>query len=72
MVAVIVTEGVSAEEFDRWVRERLAPYKAPRYYVFVDALPRSGSGKTLKRHLRDRIAAGDVQTEDLRPDRPAK
>jgi acyl-CoA synthetase (AMP-forming)/AMP-acid ligase II len=32
--------------------ERIASYKAPRSFEFVDALPRSGAGKILKRELR--------------------
>ena len=31
----------------------LAQFKRPRAYVFVDALPKSASGKLLRRHLRD-------------------
>ncbi len=33
-------------------REHLAPYKVPRSVVFADDLPRSGTGKVLKRALR--------------------
>lgn len=38
------------------VRERLAPFKAPKRVVFVDDLPRNASGKILKRDLRERYA----------------
>jgi fatty-acyl-CoA synthase len=31
----------------------MAVYKAPRVVEFVDALPRSGSGKVMWRHLQD-------------------
>jgi acyl-CoA synthetase (AMP-forming)/AMP-acid ligase II len=34
---------------------RLARFKQPKTYVFVDALPRNPSGKILKRVLRDRF-----------------
>ncbi|MBX7101065.1 MAG: benzoate-CoA ligase family protein [Myxococcaceae bacterium] len=34
------------------VRAKLAPFKAPRQVVFVDALPRSDRGKVLKGQLR--------------------
>ena len=36
-------------------RERLAGYKLPRAIAFVDALPRTASGKVLKRELRARF-----------------
>lgn len=42
-----------AEALKAHVREVLAPFKAPRQVVFVDALPRSDRGKVLKTALRD-------------------
>ena len=53
--AVIVTRGgekPSTEELTAFVKERLASYKAPRYYAFVDDLPRNYLGKVLKTDLR--------------------
>ncbi|ARF54146.1 acyl-CoA synthetase [Streptomyces gilvosporeus] len=47
---------VSEQELIDAARARLAPFKAPRRVVFVDALPRNASGKVLKRELRDRLA----------------
>jgi acyl-CoA synthetase (AMP-forming)/AMP-acid ligase II len=38
-----------------FVRERLARYKQPKSYVFVDLLPRNPSGKILKRMLREQF-----------------
>jgi len=35
----------------------MASYKAPRQLVFVDALPKSGSGKVMWRLLQEREAA---------------
>jgi long-chain acyl-CoA synthetase len=34
-------------------RQQLAGYKCPRSFTFVDALPRTGTGKVQKRKLRD-------------------
>lgn len=34
-----------------YVKQRLASYKVPRDVVFIDALPRNATGKTLKREL---------------------
>jgi long-chain acyl-CoA synthetase len=43
-----------AEELIAFARERLAGYKLPRSIEFVDALPRTPTGKVLKRELRSR------------------
>ncbi|MBP6777489.1 MAG: long-chain fatty acid--CoA ligase [Piscinibacter sp.] len=40
-----------------WSREHMAAYKVPRLVQFVDALPKSGSGKVMWRLLQDREAA---------------
>jgi fatty-acyl-CoA synthase len=37
-----------------WAREHMAAYKVPREVEFVDALPRSGSGKVMWRQLQER------------------
>ncbi|MEY4872997.1 MAG: hypothetical protein RLZZ563_2327, partial [Pseudomonadota bacterium] len=39
------------------LRGRLASYKVPRVMHVVDAVPKSASGKILRRVLRDRLAA---------------
>jgi long-chain acyl-CoA synthetase len=73
IVAVIVRNtDVTAAALDRWAREQLAPYKVPRRYAFVEALPQGTSGKTLKRRLRDQLASADIDTEELPPHRPAE
>jgi len=38
-------EAVSAETLDAHAEERLARYKRPREYIFIDALPRTPNGK---------------------------
>ncbi len=40
-----------------WCRQNMAAYKAPRIIAFVDALPKSGSGKIQWRELQEREAA---------------
>ncbi|MCY7315849.1 MAG: long-chain fatty acid--CoA ligase [Rubrivivax sp.] len=40
-----------------WAREHMAAYKVPRIVEFVDALPRSGSGKVMWRQLQEREQA---------------
>jgi len=50
--AAVVSRGAIAErELDLHVRERLAGFKAPRRYVFLEALPRAESGKLDRRAL---------------------
>jgi fatty-acyl-CoA synthase len=36
-----------------WCRDNMAVYKCPRTVQFVDALPKSGSGKVMWRHLQE-------------------
>ncbi|MFT4288606.1 fatty acyl-CoA synthetase [Nocardioides sp.] len=60
VAAVVVPKpGVSltAEQVMAHAREVLAGYKAPKYVVIADALPKNPSGKILKRQLREQHAA---------------
>lgn len=56
---------LSEQDVINWGRERMAVYKAPRIVRFVDALPKSGTGKILWRQLQEqeqaRLAAGASQ-----------
>jgi acyl-CoA synthetase (AMP-forming)/AMP-acid ligase II/uncharacterized membrane protein len=45
---------VGEDELKAHVREQLARYKVPREVVFVDELPRTSTGKVLKRELAER------------------
>jgi len=49
---------LSGPELIEFTRERLAHYKCPRTVDLVEALPRTPSGKVLKRTLRDPYWAG--------------
>jgi long-chain acyl-CoA synthetase len=44
---------LSADEVIAFAREHLAGYKIPRSISFSDEIPRTGSGKILKRLLRE-------------------
>lgn len=44
---------VSADDIIAWSREHMAAYKIPRVVEFVDALPRSGTGKIQWRALQE-------------------
>lgn len=52
-------------ELTEFCRSRLAHYKCPRSFEFVDALPKTGTGKVLKKDLRKKYWQGH---ETLRPD----
>lgn len=43
-----------------FLKQRIAGYKVPRSFTFVDELPLSAAGKILKHHLRASLAAADV------------
>jgi fatty-acyl-CoA synthase len=54
--AVIVTKGgkkVSEDEIKKYVKSNLAGYKVPRDIEFIDELPRTSTGKVLKRELQE-------------------
>ena len=48
---------VSEQDIIAWCRDNMAVYKAPRQVQFVDALPKSGSGKVMWRTLQEAEAA---------------
>jgi fatty-acyl-CoA synthase len=52
---VVLRDGASVSEDDikRHVKSNLAGYKVPRDVEFLDELPRTSTGKVLKRELRD-------------------
>ena len=60
--AVVVKEsdntGLTEGKIIDFARQRLATYKIPRSVSFTDELPRTGSGKLLKRELRAPFWAG--------------
>ncbi|MFF3912245.1 acyl-CoA synthetase [Streptomyces sp. NPDC001852] len=57
VTAVVVRCGeVTEDRLIAHVKEKLAPFKAPKRVLFVEELPRNASGKILKRELRDRFS----------------
>jgi acyl-CoA synthetase (AMP-forming)/AMP-acid ligase II len=49
---IVANRDVAPECLRAWIDERLAPYKRPSAIHFVDHLPRTPSGKLLRRQLR--------------------
>lgn len=47
------SESATPEELIEWGYSQLAKYKVPKHYEFLNELPKSDSGKILKRKLRD-------------------
>ncbi|WP_431274581.1 benzoate-CoA ligase family protein [Variovorax ureilyticus] len=50
-------QSVSEDELKAFVKERLAPYKYPRFIEFVDELPKTATGKIQRFRLRERERA---------------
>jgi len=58
-VVAIVVPGEQAPDhnaLDRFCLERMARFKRPKHYLFMEELPRNASGKVLKRQLREEVA----------------
>jgi len=51
---VVLKTPATPKELMAFVAQRVAPYKKIRQLDFIDAIPKSASGKILRRVLRDR------------------
>jgi fatty-acyl-CoA synthase len=54
--AVVVTKGgkkLSEDDVKKYIKSNLAGYKVPRDVEFIDELPRTSTGKVLKRELKE-------------------
>ncbi|MFD2682254.1 fatty acid--CoA ligase [Bacillus seohaeanensis] len=64
VIAVVVKKdaNLSVEGLENFCKnsEKLAPYKRPRRYLFVDELPRNASGKIQKFLLREALATKKI------------
>ncbi|MFH1150895.1 MAG: long-chain fatty acid--CoA ligase [Actinomycetota bacterium] len=58
MVVVMPDEEVTEEEIIAFTREKLAGYKTPKKVIFVPELPRTPTGKILKKELRAQFLEG--------------
>jgi fatty-acyl-CoA synthase len=68
---VVLKPGTQATEQELldFCRSRIAHYKCPRSVEFLEALPKTGTGKILKRDLRKKYWSG---TESIRPELATK
>jgi long-chain acyl-CoA synthetase len=53
---VVLRDGMTATkpELRKFIKGKVANYKLPKYFVFMDQLPKNNTGKILKRALRER------------------
>ncbi|MFS8979392.1 AMP-binding protein [Cupriavidus necator] len=64
VVAVVVLKAgmrMTRSELDQWCLHRIARFKRPKAYLFVEALPKNSNGKVLKTALRELLAQGGEQ-----------
>lgn len=55
VVVAFVVGRVSPDELDAHLLDRIARFKRPKRYEFLDVLPKNSYGKVLKRELRERL-----------------
>jgi long-chain acyl-CoA synthetase len=62
IAAIVLDPGstAGAAELEAFCRQHLASYKVPRGFELVEALPKSATGKILKRVLRDQATVASV------------
>lgn len=53
VLSPVYTGSTVAQDIIDWAREQMAVFKAPHVVQFVDALPRSGSGKVMWRQMQE-------------------
>lgn len=67
---VVLREGAESgpdvgERLREYVKSRIAPFKAPKEFIFVNSLPRTPTGKVMRRTLRATAASSDNRTEQI-------
>jgi fatty-acyl-CoA synthase len=66
---VVVSDGMdlTGEDVREFARTRLARHKVPKIVEFIDALPRTATGKVQKHVLRDREEVSGERARSVRP-----
>ena len=54
---VVLSEELSEDDIMSYVAQRVAPHKRIRFVEVVEAIPKSASGKILRRVLKDKEVA---------------
>jgi fatty-acyl-CoA synthase len=60
IVVAFIVGTADASQLDAHLLQRIARFKRPKRYVFVDGLPKNSYGKILKRELRNQLADAGV------------
>jgi acyl-CoA synthetase (AMP-forming)/AMP-acid ligase II len=55
VVVAFIVGSATADELDAHLLDRIARFKRPKRYEFIDELPKNSYGKVLKRDLRERL-----------------
>ncbi len=63
---VVVKPGIAVDEglarvLETHSRSMLAPFKCPRWFTFLDDLPKTATGKIQRFKLREKSARGDMR-----------
>ncbi|WP_374158895.1 long-chain fatty acid--CoA ligase [Mycobacterium sp. G7A2] len=56
VVVAFIVGDATPEDLDALLLQRIARFKRPKRYAFVDELPKNSYGKVLKRQLRDQLS----------------
>ena len=51
----LIVGDAAPEDLDALLLQRIARFKRPKRYAFVDELPKNSYGKVLKRRLREQL-----------------
>jgi fatty-acyl-CoA synthase len=67
LACVVLCEGASAtpQELNEHLRSRVAKWWLPEQFAFIDEVPKTSVGKFDKKQLRQRLADGELQTEEV-------
>ncbi|MFC7156978.1 AMP-binding protein [Halomarina halobia] len=60
VIATVDDEAIPTEEVREFLESRLARFKHPKEFVFVDGLPKSGTGKIERQTVLERYGATDI------------
>lgn len=57
IVVAFIVGSAPADELDAHLLDRIARFKRPKRYLYLDEMPKNSYGKVLKRELRGRLSA---------------
>jgi fatty-acyl-CoA synthase len=67
LACVVLAEGASAtpQDLTEHLRPRVAKWWLPEQFAFIDEVPKTSVGKFDKKQLRQRLADGELRTEEV-------